>query len=204
MSLIARLQTYFTTQVATHDTGSDLDVASFVPTSSPLADLSAVVFACTSTTFRSVSSPSAVSFVVLSSQSPLAAICEHLDTNARGFEPAAVPATATEAASFRGGLIANRAITALLNGLPIAAGMFTPPALGIAELVGITTLIPFRKRGIGTALTSELVRVAFMHDVDLAILSTDNPSAAGVYERIGFQPVAVRIARSGQAGIDVG
>jgi ribosomal protein S18 acetylase RimI-like enzyme len=197
MSMIARLQTYFTTLSATHETGADLDVASFVPTTSPLADLSIVVFACTSTTFRPVFPPSAVHFVVLSSQSPLAAIYEHLDTNARGFEPTAVPATATEAAAFRGALITNRAITALLNGLPIAAGMFTPPVLGIAELVGITTLTPYRQRGIGTALTSELVRVAFTHDVDLAILSTDNPSAARVYERIGFQPVAVRIARSG-------
>jgi ribosomal protein S18 acetylase RimI-like enzyme len=197
MGLLARLQTYFTTLSANRDTGSVVDVASFLPTTSPLADLSAVVFACTSTTFRPIFPPSAVDFVALSSQSPLAAIHEHLDTNARGFEPAAVPATATEAAAFRGALITNQAVTALLNGLPIAAGMFTPPVLGIAELVGITTLTPYRKRGIGTALTSELVRVAFMHDIDLAILSTDNPSAARVYQRIGFQPVAVRMARPG-------
>lgn len=41
------------------------------------------------------------------------------------------------------------------------------------------------------ALTSEIVRVAFVHQVDTVILQTNNPVAYRVYQRIGFLPVAM-------------
>jgi predicted GNAT family acetyltransferase len=77
--------------------------------------------------------------------------------------------------------------------------MVNPPVDGIAELAGITTLSPYRRRGIGAGLTSELVRVAFMQGVDTAILSTENPIAARVYQRVGFQLVATLIINRSSA-----
>jgi ribosomal protein S18 acetylase RimI-like enzyme len=201
MNLIARLQAYFRAAAANQHNGSAPVVGPFLPTDPALtstADLptgvGTPILACTPATLRPAPGVSGLGFVVLSSESSLAAVQEGLDTNARGFDPAAAPATEAEARAFRADLIANRAFTATLDGQPVAAGMFTPPIDGIAELAGITTLTPYRGRGIGAALTSEIARVAFAHGVDTAILTTDNPVAYRVYQRIGFQPVAILIA----------
>lgn len=202
MNLVARLQAYFHTVAANQHNRSIPVVEPFLPAdlaSSLTADLSAYVrtpiLTCTPATLRPAARVPGLGFIVLSSQSSIAAVQEGLDTNARGFDPAAAPATEAEAAAFRTDLIANRAFTATLDGHPVAAGMFTPPIDGIAELVGITTLTPYRGRGIGAALTSEIARIAFEQGVDTAILSTDNPVAYRVYQRIGFRPVAILVVK---------
>jgi GNAT superfamily N-acetyltransferase len=153
-----------------------------------------LILACTQATFHPVPRLPGLQFVVLTQHTPLTTIQEGLDTNARGFDPTAALATVTEAEAFRSELITNCAFTAKLDDAPVAAGMFTPPIHGVAEVVGITTLPSYRRRGIAAALTSEIVRVAFDHGVDVAILRTDNPSAYRIYARIGFAP-AVRVFR---------
>jgi ribosomal protein S18 acetylase RimI-like enzyme len=197
MNLVARLQAYFLTIAANQHDGSIPSIGphpSPDPLLTPPADLSTfirtIILACTPATFCPAANVPGLSFSVLSSQSTLAEVQEGLDANARGFDPAAAPATEADAEAFRADLIANRAFTAKLNGQPAGAGMFTPPIDGIAELVGITTLAPYRGRGIGAAVTSEIVRVAFMHGVDVAILRADNLIAYRVYQRVGFRAVA--------------
>ena len=193
MDLIARLQTYYLVSAANQDNGSIPVVAPLLPnhpTNTP-------IMVCTAETFMPATMPE-LEFIVLSSQSSITAVRETLDTNARGFDPEAALGTDAEAAAFRTELITNRAVTAILDGQPVAAGMFTPPIDSIAELVGITTLTPYRGRGIGAALTSELVRLAFKHGVDSLFLYTDNPTAYRVYERLGFQTVAVLHAEQNQ------
>jgi ribosomal protein S18 acetylase RimI-like enzyme len=157
-----------------------------------------LILACTQATFHPVPPLPGLHFVVLTRHSPLTTVQEGLDTNARGFDPMAAPATATEAEAFRRDLITNCAFTARLDDAPAAAGMFTPPTQGIAEVVGLTTLPSYRRRGIAAALTSEIVRVAFEHGVDIAILRTDNPIAYRIYTRIGFAP-AVHLFRRPEA-----
>lgn len=198
MASIERLQTYFNTNAATHS-HSPVPVVEELPQtillvldSMAAAGVLArnVILTCTPTTFIATAPVPGLTFMILSEQSPSAAVRANLDTNAQGFDPDAAPATEAEALAFRNSLRRSRACTALLDGCPIAAGMFTPPVQGVTELTGIATLTSYRRRGIGTALTSELTRSAFAQGVDTVILRTNNASAFRVYRRIGFYPAA--------------
>jgi ribosomal protein S18 acetylase RimI-like enzyme len=194
MNLIARLQAYYNSIAASQPDSRAPIVKPLPPadpTLSPTAELlHTAILACTPATFRPSAHVPGLEFTVLSDQSTIAEIQEGLNANALGFDPAAALATEAEALAFRAELIASRAFTAKLGGRPVGAGMFTPPIEGIAELAGITTLAPYRERGIGAAVTSEIAQVAFAHGVGTAILRTDNPVAFRVYQRIGFRPVA--------------
>lgn len=157
--------------------------------------ISTLFLACTSESFRPAPPIAGLDYVVLTQRSSLADVQEGLNTNAWGFDPSAVPASEEEAEAFRQGLVTNCAFTARYNGQPAAAGMFTPPAHGVAEIAGITTLVAYRRRGIAAALTSEIVRVALTYGVEIAVLSTDNPEAFRIYTRIGFTPAGLLLKR---------
>lgn len=188
MELVQRLRAYFQAV----DPATTIDVLPVIPgdpTSSDPAAAGVVVtplLVCTAQTFQPAPLLPGLELVVLSRESSLAEVQEGLDANALGFDPAA-PATAPdEAEAFRAQLLTNRAFTARLDNRPVGAGMFTPPIEGIAELVGITTLAAYRRRGIAAALTSEIVRVAFAYNVDTPFLRTDSQEAYRVYARLGF------------------
>ena len=132
-----------------------------------------------------------LSMVTLDANSALPEVREGLDTNERGFDPRAEPATETQARAFREGLVESRAFIARIHGEPAGAGMFNPPYAGVAELVGITTVDTFRRRGVAAYLTAYAARVAFEQGVALVYLSTDNAAARRVYERLGFRPYAM-------------
>lgn len=198
MTLFERIQAYFhmvdPQRAANLRSASTADAAQLLSALEPgaMPRLRGMpLLACTRETFQPVPPFPGLRFVVLSHESPLAAIQEGLNTNEQGFDPTAPLATESEALAFRGGLITNRAFTATLHDQPVAAGMFTPPVDGIAELVGITTLAAYRRQGIGAAITSEIVRVTFAHGVDTALLATDNPVAYRVYRRLGFVPMGM-------------
>jgi ribosomal protein S18 acetylase RimI-like enzyme len=202
MDKLARLRIYFHTADPLHT----IDVLPITAIHGPQRDvphstipqpdtIRTPILACTATSFHPVPPLANLECVVLTQQTPLPAIQEGLDTNARGFDPTAAATTVAEAEAFRMGLVTNCAFTARLNEQPVAAGMFTPPLQGIAEVVGITTLSAYRRRGIGAALTSEIVRIAFNYGVDIAVLRTDNPEAYRMYTRIGFAPVACLLTR---------
>lgn len=134
---------------------------------------------------------------MLDAHAPLAAIRENLDTNEQGFNPdQAAPATEADALVFREGLGASRAFTARLGGQAVAAGMFTTPQAGVTELAGITTLPPFRRRGIAAALTAAMARAAFDSGLDLVFLGAHEAATVRVYERVGFQPCSVLLTYS--------
>ena len=133
----------------------------------------------------------------LDAHAPLEAIRENLDTNEQGFNPDhALPTTEADALVFRAGLAASRAFTARLGGQAVAAGMFTTPQAGVTELAGITTLAPFRRRGIAAALTAAMAQAAFDAGLDLVFLGTHEAATARVYERVGFQPYSVLLTYS--------
>jgi predicted GNAT family acetyltransferase len=56
--------------------------------------------------------------------------------------------------------------------------------------VGIATVDTFRRRGIASYLSAYAARIAFERGVELTYVSTDNPVARRVYERLGFRPYA--------------
>src|ERR1035441_1662490 len=79
-----------------------------------------------------------------------------------------------------------------VNGLDIAtldaAAVLHPPHDGLTELVGVSPLEAFRRRGIGGFLSSAAVRAAFERGVSLAFLSAADARAGRVYEAAGFSP----------------
>ena len=69
--------------------------------------------------------------------------------------------------------------------------MFNPPHASVTELLGIATVDDFRRRGVASYLSAYAASVAFERGVELVYLSTKNPAARRVYERLGFRPHAV-------------
>ena len=65
---------------------------------------------------------------------------------------------------------------------------------GLAEVAGIATLEPFRRRGVASVLTSEAVRTAFVQGVEVALLTAADEHAGRLYERIGFRPCPTLLA----------
>lgn len=144
------------------------------------------VMICTPETYQSAPEVLGLRFTTLSSASALEEIRAGLDTNALGFNPQASRATLQEAEEFRQTLILSQAFTAHLHEQPVAAGMFTEISNGWTELVGITTLEPFRRRGIATALTAYIAQQAFQQGATHPFLIAENEQAGRVYERVGF------------------
>ncbi|MCJ7832522.1 MAG: GNAT family N-acetyltransferase, partial [Actinobacteria bacterium] len=79
-------------------------------------------------------------------------------------------------------------------GDPVAVGAHQPLE-ATTEIVGVATLPAFRRRGLGMALTSALVRDALMRNCPAVFLSADDDEVAGVYEGVGFR----RIGTAGSA-----
>ncbi|WP_169460861.1 GNAT family N-acetyltransferase [Ktedonobacter racemifer] len=151
------------------------------------------VMICTPETYRLAPEVLGLAITTLSHKSRVEEICEGLDTNALGFDPQAERATIHEAEEFRSSLFLSRAFTARLHGQPVGAGMFTEIYEGLTEHVGITTLEPFRRRGIAAALTAYMTLRAFQQGATLVFLIAANARAGRVYERVGFRPHATRV-----------
>jgi predicted GNAT family acetyltransferase len=133
--------------------------------------------------------PPDVEIVVVDEAAPVALIRETMDVNEQGFDPSAPRVTDEQAEAFRAELRGARAITVRAAGRPVAAGMVLPVLAGVAELAGIATLVPHRRRGFGRIATEALAGIAVQLGAELVILSTDSPQAHRLYTRIGFVPV---------------
>jgi ribosomal protein S18 acetylase RimI-like enzyme len=126
-----------------------------------------------------------LSFMVLSSDSPLAEVRTGWITDQRGFGEKVVDDPA-EIEKFRRSLTGGRAVVALMDNEPAAAAMFTDIRKGVAELIGISTVEAFRRRGIAAAVSAHATRTAFNMGAEIVFLTTQSDAAARIYERIGF------------------
>jgi len=149
---------------------------------------------CTPETYQYVPDMPGLAIITLTQESSLEEIREGLDTNALGFDPHAEAATIQQAEAFREDLVLSQAFTARLDGQSVAAGMFTSIHDGLTELVGITTLEPFRRRGIAAALTAYITQAAFREGAAQVFLTAEDENAGRVYERVGFRPCATLAA----------
>jgi len=150
---------------------------------------------CTPQSWRDPPAVPGLHIVMLTADSALELVKEHLATNERGFNPGSSSLYSDEDAErFRRGLAQGRAFTAYLDGQAVGVGMFNPPRDSLAELVGIATLEPFRRRGIATAVTARLAREAFAMGVEVAFLTAADEAASRVYERAGFRRIGTMLA----------
>jgi GNAT superfamily N-acetyltransferase len=150
-----------------------------------------MVMMCRPETLLAPPDISGVTMVVCSSESRLEEVKEGWLVNSRGFGEAVDDETATRGAeAFRRTLTTSRAFTARLDGVGVAAGMYTEIRDGLTELAGITTLEPYRGRGIAGLLTATMTRTAFENGVEIAFLVAVGVAAGRVYARVGFRPCA--------------
>lgn len=143
---------------------------------------------CTRERFTPVAVPAGLSLSVLTSESPREEVRTYCNTSRRAFAPDEPYETSEEDVSRTlEELREGRAVVGHVEGQPAVVGMFTPPSEGMAELGGVATVERFRKRGLGTAVTSRVAQEAFARGVDVLFLSTITEEAGRIYERVGFQ-----------------
>ena len=142
---------------------------------------------CTAESLRPSQAPQRFGVAILDEGTPDRAVRAHLEVHARGFDPRSTESFDDEAVErFQHDLEIVTAFTAYLDGVPVAAATLLPAYGGLAELVGITTLAPFRGQGIGGALAVAATRHALAGSVDTVSLVAADQQASRVYTRIGF------------------
>lgn len=150
---------------------------------------------CTPETYRPVPDLPGLAVTELGAGSSIADVRALIDVQRQGFESdEARPATDDDAARFLRSIGAGRAFLARLHGLPVGAGSLNPTIGELAEVAGIATITPFRRRGIAGIVTAWAVRAAFDQGVELTFLTAADERAGRVYERVGFRPYAHALA----------
>ena len=156
---------------------------------------------CTPQTYHPPTPIAGLAITPLTANSPLADAQDFLTTQRQGFDPTD-PTTATEqqAEQWLRELQNNAPFLARLDGQPVGVGMFTQPFDTITEIVGIATREPFRRQGVGTAITALAVQAAFAQGTafarkaTIACLTAADERAGRIYQRVGFRPYATMLA----------
>jgi len=126
---------------------------------------------------------------VLTPRSPLESARNFVSVQRRAFGmPGAGPVSEADASWMVTSLGDGRAFLAFLDGEPVGTGMFTHPLDGLTEIAGVSTLEPFRRRGIGAAVTHAAAALAFSRGVSGVLLSAGDERAGRVYGGVGFRP----------------
>ncbi|BCJ41460.1 hypothetical protein GCM10010168_55410 [Actinoplanes ianthinogenes] len=90
----------------------------------------------------------------------------------------------------RGGVL----VAARTTGGRYAGGAVSSvPSDGISEVAGIAVDSPFRRQGVGAAITAAVVRRLFGAGVEIAWLEASGDDSWRVYERVGFRPAGQRL-----------
>jgi predicted GNAT family acetyltransferase len=96
------------------------------------------------------------------------------------------PASDEDAEEDRSRLDRDISLLGYLDGEPAAVAHAMAPLHGLAEVGGIGTLTEFRTRGIATAMTAEVTRLAIAAGAELAYLTPGDEGAFRVYARVGY------------------
>jgi len=102
-------------------------------------------------------------------------------------EYAGDPPTTEDVNDLRDNLAEEGAFLARLEGVPVAAMMYTSPLDGLTELAGGATLEAYRRRGIGATMAAAATATAFERGVEIVLLTAASEHASRVYQRAGFR-----------------
>lgn len=159
-----------------------------------------VMMVCTPQSLQPLPSIPGLTFEFLDAESSLESYREFNTIPKRAFGSDEAPeATLEEAADSRARYGNMIKVLARLEGVPVSVGTVTHPFEGVAEVAGIATATPYRRRGFAGAVTGMLAARAFATGLELAFLSAADERAGRVYERAGFlqtETYQVNISRS--------
>jgi ribosomal protein S18 acetylase RimI-like enzyme len=79
------------------------------------------------------------------------------------------------------------------EGTCAGGGQATPAHDGVSEIAGIAVRAPYRRRGLGGAITAGLAQRIFNTGADIAWLEASGDDSWRVYERIGFRAAGRRL-----------
>lgn len=140
----------------------------------------------TPSTLREPPAVPGITFVSLSSESDLEDVREGWNANVLGFDPQGTLGSDEDIEGFRRKLVTSRAFTTRLDSQPVGSGMYSEIYAGVAELIGISTLAGYRRRGIAALTTAHIAQSAFAAGVEVAYLTAAHEEARRIYERLGF------------------
>jgi predicted GNAT family acetyltransferase len=88
--------------------------------------------------------------------------------------------------------VGNRFMLWEADGAPVSMAMLRVRAAGVSRIGPVFTPADRRGRGYGSAVTATVADFALRAGVDDVVLFADlaNPTSNGIYQRIGFEPVA--------------
>lgn len=75
-------------------------------------------------------------------------------------------------------------------------GQAAPPTGAVSEVAGIAVREPFRRRGLGAAISAGVTRRLFDRGVEVAWLEASGDDSWRVYERVGYVPAGHRLHMS--------
>ena len=142
---------------------------------------------CTPTQLQPPARRAPLELTVFTADSAEELLVEGWQLNIEGFNGRRPTSSTGDANLFRQMLGTGRAYSAHVEGVGVGAGMFYEPVGGVAEIVGITTLRPFRRRGVASTLTAEITAAAFDAGAEIAFLVAASPEAVRVYLRLGYE-----------------
>lgn len=80
----------------------------------------------------------------------------------------------------------------IVDGLPVSMAMLRAPAAGVSRIGPVFTPMDRRGHGYASAITAAAAALALSRSVEEVVLFADlaNPTSNGIYQKIGFEPVA--------------
>src|SRR5512133_360584 len=152
---------------------------------------------CTPATFQPVPEVPDLEIIQLHAGSSDEDLRDFTITQRQGFEPGSTEIPdAAELEQIRADRARSGSTIWLgrIAGEPVGVSVLVRPVEGVAEVAGIATREPFRRRGVAARLTWETVQAAFAQGVQTACLTAEDARAGRVYERVGFQPFSTMLA----------
>ena len=149
-------------------------------------DLETPVMVCEPARLQAPPAPEGVTLQRVDAHSGRNALRELVSVQRRAF--AGEDATDADVDRMPQTLAGGMAVLARVGIEPAGGGMFLAPAGSVAEVAGVGVLTAFRGRGVATAITAELARLAFRGGAELAMLTPGSGAAGRAYARAGFAP----------------
>ena len=151
-------------------------------------EIRTLLMVCTPDSFRPAPDVPGLVIHPIDSTSPIEDQRAAVTVQSRSFgSEDALEATEEKVHQYFARFASQQMFLAKLDGQPMSVASLMPAYDGIAEVAGLGTVSPFRRRGIGAVVTGHATRVAFDQGLEVVFLTATDERAGREYTRVGFQ-----------------